>query len=75
MTLAQLRLKLDKVLTCSLIGISRNNIQAMAFKCGMMVLMHGISHFDDLDLDARSQWLGRGNKSALNYLNNELSKL
>ena len=24
-----------------------------------------------LDLDARSQWLGRGNLSALNYLDNK----
>ena len=34
-------------------------------------LMPGINihgRFDDLDLDARTQWLGRGNKSALNYL-------
>ena len=25
---------------------------------------------DDLDLDTRSQWLGRGTNSALNYLDN-----
>ena len=24
---------------------------------------------DDLDLDARSQWIGKGRKSVLNYLN------
>ena len=38
--------------------------------------MHGInapSHFDDLDLDARSHSLGRGKRSSLNYLNNEAS--
>ena len=34
--------------------------------------IHGIyAHADDLDLDARSQWVGNGqNKSALNYLDN-----
>ena len=31
--------------------------------------MHGIyAHFDDLDLDARSQWVGKCKQSALNYL-------
>ena len=46
----------------------------MAFKLGMMVDLfiayyaHG--HVDDLDLDARSQWLGRVKKSALNLSNN-----
>ena len=30
--------------------------------------MHGIcAHFDDLDLDARSQWLGRGENFTLNH--------
>ena len=37
-------------------------------------LMHGVytdGLFDDLDLDARSQWLGGGTNSALlNYLDN-----
>ena len=35
--------------------------------------MHGIyahSHFDDLDLDARSQWVGKGKKYSV-----ELSRL
>ena len=31
------------------------------------------AHFDDLDLDARSQWLGRGNIPALNYLDTKAS--
>ena len=40
----------------------------MAFKLGMTVggrLTHGIyarARVDDLDLDARSQWVGRGKK-------------
>ena len=46
----------------------------MAFKCGMAVdlCMPSYAHtrFDDLDLHERSQWLGRGKKSALNYLDN-----
>ena len=43
----------------------------MAFKLGMTILTHGIyAHFDDLHLDAKSQWLGRGKKSTLNYLDN-----
>ena len=48
-------------------------ISAVAFKLDMTVrrLMHDIyahARVDDLDRDARSQWLGRGNNSALNYL-------
>ena len=36
-----------------------------------MVDLHGTyAHFDDLDIDARSQWLGRGKKSTLNSLDN-----
>ena len=45
----------------------------MTFTLGMAVDMHGIhahAHFDDLDLDSRSQWLGRGKHSAFNYLDN-----
>ena len=40
--------------------------------------MHDIyahDHFDDLDLDARSQWLGRGQTSALSYLDNEATSI
>ena len=40
-------------------------------------LMNGIyahAHFDDLDLDARSQWIGRGKQSAFNYLDKQLSQ-
>ena len=35
--------------------------------------MHDIyarAHFDDLDLDASSQWVGKSKKPALNYLDN-----
>ena len=28
------------------------------------------AHVDDLDLDARSQWVDKGNKSAFNYFDN-----
>ena len=35
-----------------------------------MAYIYAGAHFDDLDLDARSQWFGRGNNSALNYLIN-----
>ena len=38
----------------------------MAFKLGMTVDLYGAIYphadFDDLDLDARSQWIGKGNK-------------
>ena len=36
--------------------------------------MHGMyvhARVDDLDRDARSQWIGEGNKSALNYSTTE----
>ena len=43
----------------------------MAFKLGMIVDLCAyilyVAHFDDLDLDARSQWVGKGKKSALIY--------
>ena len=49
----------------------------MAFKRGMPVdlCMAFFAHarFDNLDFDARSQWQGRGEKRALNDLDN-LSK-
>ena len=41
----------------------------MAFKLGTYT--HGL--FDDFDLDARSQWLGRGIHSAFNYLARQIS--
>ena len=66
--------KLTDALTCTLIVISRKIFKALAFKLGMNGrVMHGIyiqGHFDYLDLDARSQWLGRGNNSSWNYLDN-----
>ena len=50
-----------------------DSISAMAFTLGVtvdlcMTCMHAHARFDDLDLDARSQWAGKGNQSALNYL-------
>ena len=47
-------------------------MQAMTFKLGMAVdlcMSHNYAHarVDDLDLDAKSQWVGKCNKSALNY--------
>ena len=43
----------------------------MAFKLGTMVdvcTAYNYAQFDELDLDGRSQWVGRGKDSALNYL-------
>ena len=50
----------------------------MAFKPGMNVdlcmgYIYTDGHFDGLDLVERSQWLGRGTHSALNYLDNKAS--
>ena len=46
----------------------------MVFKFGIKVdlCMAYMPHarFDDLDLDTRSEWVGRGERSALNYLDN-----
>ena len=46
----------------------------MAFKFGMTVdlcMAYNVQAcFDDLDLDAKSHWVGRGNTSALKYLDN-----
>ena len=36
----------------------------------LMYGMYAHARFDDLGLDARSQWVGRGRNSALNYLDN-----
>ena len=35
-----------------------------------MDAIYAHAHVDDLDLDARSQWVGKGKKSALNALGN-----
>ena len=48
----------------------------MAFKLNRTVDLcvayhYAHARFDDLDLDAGSQWLGRGQNSALNYLDNQ----
>ena len=66
---SQLRLKLDRCLTYINSHIL-NSIYAMAFSLGMTVDLCMSYNFDDLDLDARSQWVGKGKKAALNYLNN-----
>ena len=48
----------------------------MAFKLGTTVdlcMVYNIythGRIDDVDLDARSQWVGTGKQSALNYLDN-----
>ena len=35
-----------------------------------MLAIYAQGSVDDLDLDARSQWVGKSKKSALNYLDN-----
>ena len=49
----------------------------MAFKLGMMVDLclayNTHAHVEDLDLDARSQWVSKGKNSALNDLDNQAS--
>ena len=46
----------------------------MAFKLGVTVdSIYAHDRFDDLDLDARSDWVGKGKKSTLHYLNNKIS--
>ena len=44
----------------------------MAFKLGLTVdlCMDIHARFDELELDAKSQWVGKGKKSALIYLDN-----
>ena len=74
----QLRLKVDKCFNVYFNSNNSDNISAVAFKLGMKAdLCMGYytqSSFDDLDLNARSHWLGRGNNSALNYFDNYISK-
>ena len=36
----------------------------------LMGALYAHAHFDDLDLNARSQWVGKGNKSVLHALGN-----
>ena len=36
----------------------------------LMYALYAHVRFDDLDLDARSQWVGKGNKSALHARGN-----
>ena len=47
----------------------------MTFKLGMtvnlcMAYIYAHACVDNLDLDATSQWVGKGKKSALNYFDN-----
>ena len=39
------------------------NLGTMVDVC-MAYIMHYLAHFDNLDLDARSQWLGRGRETS-----------
>ena len=60
---SQVRLQLDIFLTCNI----SDNIQAITFKLGMTVdlwMPYAHARFDDLGLDARSQWVGKGKTSA-----------
>ena len=60
-------------LTCSIIAISRTVFKLWQSTCHDGRHMHGTyahARFDHLDLDARSQWVGKGRKSVLNYLDN-----
>ena len=50
---------------------------SMAFKFGMAIdlsiiwhIIYAHARFDDLDLDARSQWVGKRKKSPWNYIDN-----
>ena len=56
--------KLDKCLTCTIIVISQIVCKLyMAFKHGMTVdlcIAYAQACVNDLDLDARSQWVGKG---------------
>ena len=70
-TRSQMRLKLDYFLTCNI----ANNIYAITFTLGMAVEL-SMPHYaharsDDLDLDAKSLLVGKGNKSALHALGNQ----
>ena len=56
---SQLRLKIDKCLTCTILTIS----VTLDFKLGIAVdiyAYYALARFDDLDPDARSQWIGKG---------------
>ena len=64
---SQLRLKLDNSLTCSLIVNISDNIEAVAFNVGMtvdlcMAYIYIYIYIDDLELDARPQWIARRGK-------------
>ena len=71
MTIASLMtltfIQFDNFLTCNL----SDNIFALQQNWHDGRLIDGIyAHFDDLDLDARSQWVNKGKKSALHALGN-----
>ena len=60
---SQLCLILDTCLTCSLIVISQTvSYDIQTWHDGRLLQEYAHAHFDDLDLDTRSQWLGRGKK-------------
>ena len=69
---SQVRLKLDYFLACN---ISDNNVfvshHIQTWHDGrLMDAIYAHARFDDLDLDARSQWVGKGTISAFNALGN-----
>ena len=67
------RSQLDKSYTCTIIAISRTAFKLWHPTWHDGRLMHGISahaRFSDLDLDARSQWFGKGKNSTLHALGN-----
>ena len=71
---SQLRLTLDICLTYTIIAISQTVFKLYAFKLGMTVeLCMVIYILDDLDLDTRSQWVGKGKNTALIYLDKKAS--
>ena len=74
---SQLCVELDRCLTCTVILIAMYLRQCLSIYSIQTWhdsrLMCGITaraHVDDLDLDARSQWVSKDKKSAFNYLNN-----
>ena len=60
---SQLRLGLHRCLTCTIIAISWIVFKLWHSPWYNFRLMHDVyahAHFDDLDLDARSQWVDKG---------------
>ena len=76
---SQLRIKFDNLKKpCTILAMSRIIfMHAMLFKCGMTIdlcMADADARFDDLDLDARSQWVGRGKVISVE-LSRQISKL